>query len=32
VTELSGEANRRGMPICTIATSPSVAAKDIWKL
>ena len=31
VAELSGEANRRGMPICTSATSPSVAANDIWK-
>jgi hypothetical protein len=32
VTELSGEANSRGMPICTSATNPSVAANDIWKL
>ncbi len=32
VAELSGEANKRGMPICTSATSPSVAANDIWKL
>jgi hypothetical protein len=29
VAELSGAANKRGMPICTSATSPSVAAKDI---
>jgi hypothetical protein len=32
VAELSGEANSRGIPICTSATSPSVAANDIWKL
>ena len=32
VAELSGEANKRGMPICTSATRPSVAANDIWKL
>ncbi len=25
-------ANSLGMPICTSATSPSVAANDIWKL
>ena len=30
--ELSAEANSRGMPNCTSATSPSVAANDIWKL
>jgi hypothetical protein len=30
--ELSGVANSFGMPICTSATSPSVAANDIWKL
>ncbi len=29
VAVLSGAANRRGMPICTNATRPSVAAKDI---
>ena len=29
---LSGEANRRGIPICTSATNPRVAANDIWKL
>ena len=32
VAELSGAANRRGMPIWINATSPSVAANDIWKL
>ena len=32
VAELSGVANRRGMPICTSATSPRVAANDVWKL
>ena len=30
--EESGVASRRGMPNCTSTTSPSVAAKDIWKL
>ena len=30
--ELSGDANKFGMLICTMATSPSVAANDIWKL
>ena len=32
VAELSGVANKAGMPICTSATRPSVAANDIWKL
>jgi hypothetical protein len=32
VVELSGAANNLGMPICTSATSPSVAANDIWKV
>ena len=27
--ELSGVANKRGMPTCTSATSPRVAANDI---
>src|SRR4051794_13805523 len=31
VAEWSGEANKFGIPICTSATSPSVAANDIWK-
>jgi hypothetical protein len=29
---LSGAANSFGIPICTSATRPSVAANDIWKL
>ena len=32
VAELSGAANRCGMPIWISATRPSVAANDIWKL
>ena len=30
--ELSGEANRFGIPIWIRATRPSVAANDIWKV